>query len=72
MCELLMRQLISQTLPRKKLSNFKLKKGKEVPLIHLIMVKGIILMAVVGPVQKEVTVEVVLIQEEAPLGLEVD
>ena len=67
-----MRQLISQTLPRKKLSNFKLKKGKEVPLIHLIMVKGIILMAVVGPVQKEVTVEVVLIQEEAPLGLEVD
>lgn len=72
MCELLMRQLISQTLPRKKLSNFKLKKGKEVPLIHLIMVKGIILMAVVDLVQKEVTVEVVLIQEEAPLGLEVD
>jgi hypothetical protein len=67
-----MRQLISQTLPRKKLSNFKLKKGKEVPLIHLIMVKGIILMAVVDLVQKEVTVEVVLIQEEAPLGLEVD
>ena len=67
MCELLMRQLISQTLPRKKLSNFKLKKGKEVPLIHLIMVKGIILMAVVDLVQKEVTVEVVLIQEEAPL-----
>ena len=62
-----MRQLISQTLPRKKLSNFKLKKGKEVPLIHLIMVKGIILMAVVDLVQKEVTVEVVLIQEEAPL-----
>lgn len=72
MCELLMRQLISQTLPKKKLSNFKLKKGKEVPLIHLIMVKGIILMAVVDLVQKEVTVEVVLIQEEAPLGLEVD
>lgn len=72
MCELLMRQLISQTLSRKKLSNFKLKKGKEVPLIHLIMVKGIILMAVVDLVQKEVTVEVVLIQEEAPLGLEVD
>ena len=70
MCELLMRQLISQTLPRKKLSNFKLKKGKEVPLIHLIMVKGIILMAVVDLVQKEVTVEVVLIQEEAPLGLD--
>jgi len=67
-----MRQLISQTLARKKLSNIKLKKGKEVPLIHLIMVKGIILMAVVDPVQKEVTVEVVLIQEEAPLGLEVD
>lgn len=67
-----MRQLISQTLPKKKLSNFKLKKGKEVPLIHLIMVKGIILMAVVDLVQKEVTVEVVLIQEEAPLGLEVD
>lgn len=67
-----MRQLISQTLPRKKLSNFKLKKGKEVPLIHLIMVKGVILMAVVDLVQKEVTVEVVLIQEEAPLGLEVD
>jgi hypothetical protein len=29
-------------------------------------------MAVVDLVQKEVTVEVVLIQEEAPLGLEVD
>lgn len=70
MCELLMRQLISQTLPRKKLSNFKLKKGKEVPLIHLIMVKGIILMAVVDLVQKEVTVEVVLIQEEAPLEVD--
>lgn len=65
-----MRQLISQTLPRKKLSNFKLKKGKEVPLIHLIMVKGIILMAVVDLVQKEVTVEVVLIQEEAPLEVD--
>ena len=70
MCELLMRQLISQTLPKKKLSNFKLKKGKEVPLIHLIMVKGIILMAVVDLVQKEVTVEVVLIQEEAPLEVD--
>jgi len=65
-----MRQLISQTLPKKKLSNFKLKKGKEVPLIHLIMVKGIILMAVVDLVQKEVTVEVVLIQEEAPLEVD--